>query len=339
MPAEFPFSVITGETVARRISEDVPGCMEAVRQGYLAHSAGNSVTPPSLFLRFADRPEARIIALPTHLASPWKMSGIKWIASFPENVRHGFPRASAVIILNNHENGYPVACLEGSIISASRTAALAVLAAQQFYPDDRRIKSLGIVGTGLIGRYLYRFLSASGFTMDTVHLHDLAPEMAERFAARVCEHHRHSAVIVDKDPATLIRACDLIVFATTAARPYVHDRSLLDHNPAILHISLRDLAPELLLDAWNVVDDIDHVMHADTSPHLTEKLTGSRNFVTGTLAGLMQGQYVIDRGRPIIFSPFGLGALDLALSKWIYDRSVSCGDQLEINSFFHDLER
>jgi ornithine cyclodeaminase len=80
----------------------------------------------------------------------------------------------------------------------------------------------------------------------------------------------------------------------------------------VLHISLRDLAPELLLSACNVVDDVEHVMHADPWAHLAEELSGSRDFVAGTLAEVILGRCPFDHCRPVIFSPFGLGLLDLA---------------------------
>ena len=110
---------------------------------------GASVNPQSVFLRFPDRPNARIIGLPSHLSAPWEVSGIKWIASYPDNIRAGLPRASAVLIINSHEHGYPLACLEASIISAARTAASAVLAARYLsanpyhvVPRHRRTGSL-----------------------------------------------------------------------------------------------------------------------------------------------------------------------------------------------------
>jgi N-[(2S)-2-amino-2-carboxyethyl]-L-glutamate dehydrogenase len=335
----FSFSIITGRTIFRLIHNDLNGCIDVVRNAYLAHAEGRSVNPSSFFLRFPDRPNARIIGLPSHLGAPWEMSGIKWISSFPDNVHQGFPRASAVLILNAHHNGYPFACLEASIISASRTAASAVLAAQHLmkgrYPKAR---ALGIVGTGLIARYVYRFLIGTGWEIETVHLYDSAAGEAQRFRSTVCDSTRHAAQIAP-DLNSLLKNCDLILFTTVAGRPHVHDPALFSHCPVVLHLSLRDLAPELLLGACNIVDDVDHVMNADTSPHLAEKLTGGRDFVSGTLADIMTGRKTVDSTRPVIFSPFGLGVLDLAIGKWVYDRAVAAGENVIVDDFFYDLER
>lgn len=337
--SSFPFSIVSGRTVHRLIHEDLPGCIDVVRNAYLAHARGNSVNPPSFFLRFPDKPNARIIALPAHLAGQWDVSGIKWIASYPDNIRKGIPRASAVLIINSHEHGYPLACLEASIISAARTAASAVLAAHHMGDGIHKVRALGIVGTGFIARYVYRFLVGTGWEIENVHLFDSDPTESQRFATQVCESGRHASISVAADTSSLLKTCDLILFATVAASPHVHDPAFLTHRPVILHLSLRDLSPEILLRACNVVDDVDHVMQAETSAHLAEKLTRGRDFVAGTLAQVILGERSVDHSRTIIFSPFGLGVLDLAIGKWIYDRALEIGEHLVVDDFFHELER
>jgi N-[(2S)-2-amino-2-carboxyethyl]-L-glutamate dehydrogenase len=137
----------------------------------------------------------------------------------------------------------------------------------------------------------------------------------------------------------LIRSSDLVVFATIASQPHVTDMRWFDHNPLVLHVSLRDLAPEILLVSTNIVDDVGHCLKANTSPHLAEQLTGNRDFLAGTLGDVMADRVVIPADRPVVFSPFGLGVLDLAVGKYVYDEVVSSGELHVIDGFFHELRR
>jgi len=336
---QFELSIINGRTVSDVIRRSREECVRVVQGAYLAHANGQSVNPDSYFLRFPRKPECRIIALPAYLGDDFDVAGLKWIASYPGNVQRGFPRASAVLVLNDYDTGYPFAILESSIISAARTAASAVLAAYWLNGRERRARSLGIVGTGLIARYVYEFLIGTGWTIENVRLHDLVPHESEKFRDTACQHQLHRTVAVVPDAAQVISACDLIVFTTVASGPHVTDLALFEHSPLVLHLSLRDLAPEILLGSQNVVDDVEHVMKANTSPHLVEQRTGNRDFVTGTLADIMLERRSVDRRRPIIFSPFGMGILDLAVGKWVYDQAVAAGQDLRLSDFFHEVVR
>ena len=53
----------------------------------------------------------------------------------------------------------------------------------------------------------------------------------------------------------------------------------------------------------------------------------------------MQEKRSVDRSRPIIFSPFGLGILDVAVGKWVYDQAVAAGQDLRLSDFFHEVVR
>src|SRR5215471_5600241 len=167
----------------------------------------------------------------------------------------------------------------------------------------------------------------------------MSPLESEKFRNTVCRPEHHRTVTVVPDVAQLLRASDLIVFTTVASAPHIADASLFAHNPVVLHISLRDLAPEVLLASQNVVDDVEHVMKANTSPHLAEQRTGGRDFVTGTLAEIMLGRQSVNRSRPIIFSPFGMGILDVAVGKWVYDQAVAAGQEQRLSDFFYETVR
>jgi ornithine cyclodeaminase len=137
----------------------------------------------------------------------------------------------------------------------------------------------------------------------------------------------------------LIRSGDLVVFATVAGQPHVSDLSWFAHNPLVLHVSLRDLAPEIVLASTNIVDDIEHCLKANTSPHLAEQLTGNRDFLHGTLDDVMAGQVTVSADRSVVFSPFGLGVLDLAVGKYVFDEVVRSGELHVVDDFFHELHR
>src|SRR5213594_1809628 len=171
----FELSIVNGKTISDIIRTHRDECIEIVRDAYLAHACRQTVKPDSCFLRFPGKPDCRIIALPAYLGNGFEVAGLKWIASYPGNVRQGFPRASAVLVLNRCDTGYPFAILESSIISAARTAASATLAEYWLNGQSRRAHSLGIVGTGFIARYVYDFLVETGWAIEEVQLYDRSP--------------------------------------------------------------------------------------------------------------------------------------------------------------------
>ena len=334
-----PFAVISGGQVQGALQGQEKEIVELVEATYRLHGAGDSVNPPSYFLRFPDRPSSRIIALPASIGGPLRVDGLKWISSFPENVAAGIPRASAVLILNDHDTGYPFACLEASIISATRTAASAALAADWLSRGRPRPTRVGFVGAGLIARYIHTFLAGTGWSFDEIGVHDLSIDSAAGFRGYLEQLGTAGRVTVHDSAEELIRSSDLVVFATVAAEPHVSDLSWFEHHPVVLHVSLRDLAPEILLASTNVVDDVEHCLKANTSPHLAEQLTGNRDFLAGTLDEVMAGRVTVPADRPVIFSPFGLGVLDLAVGRYVYDKVASSGELHVIEDFFHELRR
>ncbi|MEU0032829.1 MULTISPECIES: 2,3-diaminopropionate biosynthesis protein SbnB [unclassified Streptomyces] len=338
------FAVISGAQVQQALGGRERQIVDLVEAAYRLHGAGDSVNPPSYFLRFPDRPADRIIALPASIGGPIRVDGMKWISSFPGNVQAGIPRASAVLVLNDHDTGYPFACLESSVISATRTAASAALAADRLSRGRPRPTRVGFVGTGLIARYIHTFLAGTGWAFDTVGVHDLSADSAAGFSGYLREAGAGTTghvprITVHDSAEELIRASDLVVFATVAGEPHVTDPDWFSHHPLVLNVSLRDLAPEVLLAAANIVDDVEHCLKADTSPHLAEQLTGGRDFLDGTLDDVLTGRVTPPADRTVIFSPFGLGVLDLAVGKYVYDEVAGRGDLRLVDDFFHDLRR
>lgn len=308
--------------------------MDAVGRAYVAHRRGQSSLPHSTFLRFPNDDLNRIIALPAYLGDGFGVAGMKWIASFPGNVKKGFARASAVLILNSAETGLPEAILESSLISARRTAASAALAAQ-LLRKGRETAGAGLIGTGVINFETARFLSKAIPGLRRFALYDLDRGRAESFAGKLREMLGGATVDVVDDPRELYRTCPLIAFATTAVKPHVSGLSDCLPGATILHTSLRDLTADVILAADNVVDDADHVSRASTSIHLAEQQTGNRDFIRCTIADLVTGEAPAKKSEEqiTIVSPFGLGVLDLAVGQLARDRALETGKGTVIEGF------
>jgi len=262
------------------------------------------------------------------------MIGMKWIGSFPGNNVQGLPRASAVLLLNDVATGFPIACLEAAGISAARTAASAAIAAATLAGTGEPVRA-AFVGAGVIARTIADYLDVAGVPVADALVHDWDETSAGHLVRHLAGHG------VQADTGSLADALtrDLVVFATTAATPYVPAGTTLRPGQLLLNISLRDLAPELLLGANNVLDDVDHCLKAQTSPHLAEQLTGGRDFIGGTLGAALRGEVWLDPAKPTIFSPFGLGILDLAVGRHVWTEAVRQGATVDIPGFFGETTR
>lgn len=326
--------VLSGNEVTSLLAAREPELIDLVGKAYVAHRSGASSLPHSTFLRFPGNESNRIIALPAFLGGDFAVAGMKWIASFPGNVERGMERASAVLILNSCETGRPEVILKSSVISSRRTAASAALAARVLL-EGAVPERIGLIGTGVINLEVARFLLAAIPGARRFLLFDLDPERGRRFAASLRE--TLGAEVEAETAASgeeVLASCPLISFATTAIRPHVSDLSACQPGAVILHLSLRDLTPEAILACDNIVDDPDHVCRAQTSLHLAEQATGGRDFIRCTLADILQGTEPPRRdGRIAVFSPFGLGVLDIAVGQRVATLARAAGVGTHIPSF------
>ncbi|MDT8912930.1 2,3-diaminopropionate biosynthesis protein SbnB [Amycolatopsis sp. PS_44_ISF1] len=315
--------LILGAHDVRRVLDGADAAvLDTVRRAYSLHARGRTAVPHSVFLNFPDDRRNRIIGLPAYLDDEAPVAGVKWISSFPGNIGNGLDRASAAMVLNSMTTGHPEALVEASTISARRTAASAAVAASTLTgttPDT----GVSLVGCGVINFEVLRFLLAALPAIDSVTLFDLDEARAAAFAARATVSWPRLKVAVATRIQDGLGAHTLVSFATTATVPYLTGEHLRP-GTLVLHLSLRDFLPTVVLSAVNVVDDADHVCRASTSLHLAEQETGDRRFVTAALGDLLVPGARSPRREDLLtlFSPFGLGVLDLALADFVRREAV-----------------
>ena len=331
------FYVVPGPVVKRVIDANRKQVFDAVETAYRLHDAGSTLNPDSYFLRYPGNPNARIIALPAHIGGEVQKSGIKWISSFPDNRATNLARASAVLILNDAATGYPIACIEASLISATRTAASAALAAEHVSPNPFD-GSLCVIGTGVIARTTIEWLLFRKWKFRKISLFDLDHKEAEHLSNWLRDQYNIQAEIRDclKDA---VGDASLVLLTTTASEPYLDDEKLFEHAPTVLHLSLRDICVNVILESQNIVDDVDHCLKANTSLHLTEIMSGNKDHVAGSLVDVLEKKVKLDFKRPRIFSPFGLGVLDLAVGSLVLEKAMSSKSAIAVPNFFSNSAR
>jgi ornithine cyclodeaminase/alanine dehydrogenase-like protein (mu-crystallin family) len=123
---------------------DLDELLGALARAHEELSAGKASLPPRV-AAFAG--EAGLLgAMPGYLPSAGL--GCKLVSLFPHNTDR--PTHQAAIILFDPAAGTPVALMDGTYITAMRTAAAAALATRLLARDDARV--LAIVGTGVQSR-------------------------------------------------------------------------------------------------------------------------------------------------------------------------------------------
>jgi N-[(2S)-2-amino-2-carboxyethyl]-L-glutamate dehydrogenase len=307
--------------------------LAAVRRAYELHALGRTSVPHSAFLYFPAGDRDRIIALPAYLGGEHPVSGVKWVSSFPGNLELGLDRASAAMILNSVRTGVPEAFLEASAISAARTAASAALAAATL-SSGRPETGVSLVGCGVINFEVLRYLRFALPTVDSVTVCDLSRERRESFAGKASARWPDLRVEAAGSVEEAMAAHRLVCMATTASVPHA-DALACRPGTLVLHLSLRDLTADSIRACVNVVDDPDHVCRAATSLHLVEQETGNRDIISSSLGEVLLAStpFTRDEHAVTVFSPFGLGCLDLAVADLVRRRAVADGLGTSLESF------
>jgi 2,3-diaminopropionate biosynthesis protein SbnB len=299
--------------------------VEAVTEAFALHARRHTVQPLKPYLRW--RPDGhiadRIIAMPAYVGGERPVAGLKWIGSKHDNPdRAGVDRASALIVLNDPDTHYPVAVIEGALISAARTAAITAVAARHLAQPGFR--SLTCVGCGPIGRHQVFTLLEQWASIETVWLYDLNETAAAGLAEMLAARHPKVEVRIAADAETAVRAGDVVVTATVADRPWL-PAAWLRPGCFLSNVSIMDAAKDVFLSADKVVvDDWDQ---CNREGKIIHQLTTEGRFSRQRLHAEL-GQIVIgDRpgresdGEVILLNSMGMAVIDVACAKAIYDRA------------------
>ena len=305
--------VFSGLRVEEAVSPD--RAVEAVRAAFIAHARGEWTMPPKVYV--TNYPAGDFRAMPALGAGH---ALLKWVTSFPGNPQQGLPTVSGVVLLSDAENGQLRAVLDAAAVTALRTGAAAVLAAETLGRADA--STAAVIGAGVNGQAAARTFLARG---RPVSIWDVNEERARQVAEEL------GAETAPSLEAAL--AADLVVTVTPGHEVLLAEGTLR----AGQHVSLMgadgpgkaEAADSELGRARLFCDDWEQASHGGEFAHAVE-------------AGLLTRADVTDFGRVLtddaggrqtegditLFDSTGLAIQDLAIALAALERA----GQLELGT-------
>jgi ornithine cyclodeaminase len=188
---------------------DLDELREAVGAAMADLSAGRASMPPRIAALVEER-EALLGAMPAYLPSAGALA-VKLVTLFPQNVDR--PTHQAAILVFDAETGTPVALLDGTHVTATRTAAGSALATSLLAREDASV--LALIGTGVQARTHARAIALVR-PLEEIRVAGRSREKAEALAAELGPPAR----AVDSCEEALAGA-DVVAATTHATAPVV----------------------------------------------------------------------------------------------------------------------
>lgn len=305
-------------------------CIEVMADAMRAASCG-SVSVPQRSVSSLIDDSGHMFVMPASALEP-PVYGAKVIGHHLGNPARGLPSVQGYISLFDHETGAPVAIVEGSAITALRTAAASALATRELSRQDAC--SHGVMGTGAqAAAHIEAIACVRSISevivwgRDAVKASDFAGEQMRRTGVRVAS----------EDGPAAVAACDIVTTATGASEPVLRG----DWLRAGAHVNLvgahtpetREADTEVMKRSRVYVDLLQSAMAEAGDiliPIVEQALTADA--IIGELGQLLLGEIP---GRTAdsditLYKSLGIAAQDLFAAASVYERAVEEGAGTEV---------
>jgi len=279
--------------------------------------------PIKPYLRYKDL-KNRIIAMPAYIGGNFHVAGIKWIASFPDNIKKGIPRASSIVILNNANTGEPIAVINTALLSIIRTVSVSGLIIKH-YDKVRNLQSfnLGIIGFGPIGQYhLNMFIDLFGDRVEKIFLYDVKSINKNIIN---CKYKDKITITNNWEDAYL--DSDVVITCTVSKNRYIDKKP--KSGSLQLNISLRDYKTDILKYLKNaiIVDNWDEVCRENTDIEIMHKEKGLKKEDVKDIIDVVCRDFLktIEKNKVVMFNPMGMGVFDIAIGQYYYNQAKEKG--------------
>jgi alanine dehydrogenase len=297
--------VFAAHDVETAVSSD--RAVDVVRDAFVAYARGEWSMPSKVYV--PAYPAGDFRAMP---ALGGGFAVLKWVTSFPGNPELGLPTVTGLVLLSDATNGMPVAVLDAGAVTALRTGAAAVLAAETLGREDAETAS--VLGAGVNGRaatktFLARGRSVSIWDVDL----DRAEAAAVELGADVAES-REAALAADL--VVTVTPGHEVLFAEGALEAGQHASLMGADGPGKAEIAVEELARvRVFCDDWEQASHNGELVHAVAAGALERAaVTELGAVLTGDAPGRKAPEEIT------VFDSTGLAIQDLAVGIEVVNR-------------------
>lgn len=306
-------------------------CIDVMAEAMRSVSGGAVSMPPRLFTPLVAG-SGSLGLMPASALDP-PFYGAKVIGLQPDNPSKGLPFVQGFVSLFDHDTGKPLAIIEGSSITAIRTAAASGLATRELARRDARTH--GVFGTGVQAvTHLDAIACVRG--IDKVVVWGRDPAKARRFAEQQSQRTGLDVVATD-DPAAAAR-CDIVSTVTAATTPVLEGDRLQPgchvnlvgvHTPGAREADTRSIERarvfvDLRESAMNEAGDL-LIPIGEGAVDESHILGEIGQVVAGTVPGRTGDADIT------LYKSLGIAAQDLFAAARIYARALESGAGLEVD--------
>jgi alanine dehydrogenase len=295
---------------ARHVEAAVsPGrAVEAVREGFMAYARGEWSMPPKVYV--PAYPAGDFRAMPALGAGH---ALLKWVTSFPGNPALGLPTVTGLVLLSDATDGSLRAALDAGAVTALRTGAAAVLAAETL--GRRDAETAAVIGAGVNGRAAAKTFLARG---RSVVLWDVDEHRARASADELgADLARSREEALAADLVVTVTPGHEILLPEGSLQPGQHVSLMGADGPGKAEIAVGELARvRVFCDDWEQASHNGDLVHAVTSGVLgRDDVVQLGDVLAGTAEGRRSDRDIT------IFDSTGLAIQDLAVALAAMERA------------------
>lgn len=303
---------ITSQTIGKVATVDQ--WTDAMEQAFIDTAKGIVDVPHRVHI---DRGPNTLLLMPCFGESYFST---KLVSVFPKNLAKKEPMIYGSVVLNDGQTGKPLAVMDGSKLTAMRTAAVGAVGVRHLSPEDAT--TLGVVGLGIQGFHQALF-ACKQRPIKTLRILDRSPEVMNRFAERFNTFYPDIQVMASAGAEELCKQSEIIITATGSRQAVVPAHGQWWKDKTIIGIGsykpdMREFPNEIFSDIKQVFVDTEHALAetGDLMEPLKKGVIQKGQIIP--LSDLILNR-VKQKGETRFFKSVGMAAFDLYGAKLVYE--------------------